>query len=41
MNKAKKAQNEAKKENTNNSKDTITILKEELKKYENKNEDSG
>ena len=41
MSKSKKMQNEAKKENKNNDKDVIMKLKEELKKIENKNEDSG
>ena len=39
MSKAKKSQNDMKKENKNNTKDVITILKEELKKIENKNEE--
>ena len=39
MSKAKKSQNDLKKENKNNTKDVITILKEELKKIENKNEE--
>jgi len=41
MSKDKKFQNEAKKENKNNDKDVIMKLKEELKKFENKGEDSG